>query len=123
MPGNVPFSTQLLVKETRIINRINRSTNSNLQKLTWLEVHREPKVGGLEGCILGLVGQQEVLGLQVPVHDAQGVASLDHPHNRAQRGRRLLLSVVTLGNNAVKQLACTSRKSRSGHTPDGLLTS
>lgn len=71
---------------------------------TWLEKDGEPKVGGLEGRVLRLVRQQEVLGLEVPVHDPQLVALLDDPHDDSCQAGRSALAVVPLSDDAVKQL-------------------
>jgi hypothetical protein len=71
---------------------------------TWLKEDGEPEVGGLEGCVLRLVRQQEILGLEVPVHDPQLVALLDDPHDDSCQAGRSALAVVPLSDDAVKQL-------------------
>ena len=41
------------------------------QQLTRLEEDRESEIDGLEREVIVLVGEQEVLGLEVPVHDPE----------------------------------------------------
>lgn len=36
--------------------------------VSWLEKYRQPKVARLQNRVLGIVGQQEILGFEVPVH-------------------------------------------------------
>jgi len=43
---------------------------------TWFEAHRETEVDHLQRRVLRCVGIQEVLRLEVPVHDAVLVAML-----------------------------------------------
>ena len=73
--------------------------------LTWLEEHGETKVGGLEGRALVLAEEQEILGLEVPVHHSHGVAVMDHRHDLAAEIGGGALGVVSLGDDAVEELA------------------
>jgi len=47
-----------------------------LLEATWFEAHRETEVDNLQRGVLRCVGIQEVLRLEVPVHDAVLVAML-----------------------------------------------
>ncbi|URE05290.1 hypothetical protein MUK42_07639 [Musa troglodytarum] len=66
--------------------------------------NREPKVGSLERRILILVQQEEVLGLEVPVHHPHGMAGVDDLHDRPQQRRGRPLRVVAPGDDAIEQL-------------------
>jgi hypothetical protein len=75
------------------------------EHLTFLEEDGEAEVGGLERRVLVLAQQQEVLGLDVPVHDPHGVARVHDLHDGAQQGRGGALRVLALGDDAVGELA------------------
>jgi len=51
---------------------------------TWFEAHRETEVDNLERGVLRCVGIQEVLRLEVPVHDAVLVAMLEMTRRESQ---------------------------------------
>ncbi|BAT12872.1 Os11g0171601, partial [Oryza sativa Japonica Group] len=72
---------------------------------TRLVEHGEAEISGLEGGVLGGAGEEEVLGLEVPVHDAERVASLDDGDDGADELRGGALGVVALGDDAVEELA------------------
>ena len=52
--------------------------------LSRLEVGAEPKISELQGGLISLVAEQEVLGLDVSVHDTQLVQMLHHLHHCAE---------------------------------------
>ena len=66
---------------------------------------REAKVGDLDVGVVLLVLQQNVLGLQVAVHDAAVVAVGDGVEQRAHDGLRLALRVAGLADDGVEELA------------------
>jgi len=77
---------------------------SRWPELTGLEEDGEAEVDGLERRVLLLVGEEEVLGLEVPVDHAVAVAELhDLDDGAGDRGRRAL-RVVAPGDDAVEQL-------------------
>ncbi|BAS94457.1 Os05g0467150, partial [Oryza sativa Japonica Group] len=71
---------------------------------TRLEEDGEAEVDGLEWGILLLVGEEEVLGLEVPVDHAVAVAELHDLDDGARDRRRRALRVVAPGDDAVEQL-------------------
>lgn len=75
------------------------------ESYTGLEEHGEPEIDGLERGIVVLVGEQEVLGLEVPVHDPEGVARLDDPDDDPREIRGLALGEVAPLDDPVEELA------------------
>ncbi|BAT16064.1 Os12g0169950 [Oryza sativa Japonica Group] len=73
--------------------------------LTGLVEHGEPEIGGLERGVLGGAGEEEVLRLEVAVHDAERVAPFDDPDDGPDEQRGGALGVVALGDDAVEELA------------------
>ena len=73
--------------------------------LTRLEEDGEPKIDGLKGEVVVLVSEQEVLGLEVPVHDPERVAGLDDPDDDPGELRGLALAVVPSLYDAVEELS------------------
>lgn len=55
-----------------------------LEFLPWLEVCAEPKVCQLELCVIALGAQQEVLGLDVAVHNTQLVQVVHDFYHRSK---------------------------------------
>jgi len=76
-----------------------------LSCLTWLEEDGEAEIDGLESGILFLVSEEEILGLEVPVHDPIAVAHPDNLGDGACHGSGGALAVVTAGDNPVEELA------------------
>jgi len=75
------------------------------QQLTRLEEDRESEIDGLEREVVVLVGEQEVLGLEVPVHDPERVAGLDDPDDDPGELGGLALAVVPALYDPVEELA------------------
>ena len=69
------------------------------------EERRQPEVGRLERGVLGLVEEEEVLGLEVAVDHAHRVAHLDDADDRPRRLRGRRLAIVPLLGDAGEQLA------------------
>ncbi|BAS86755.1 Os03g0788550, partial [Oryza sativa Japonica Group] len=78
------------------------------------------KVNGLESGLLRLVGEEEVLGLEITVHHAHGVAHLDDADDDPGELRRLPLGVVPLLDDPVEQLAAGAELHDEVHG-DGVL--
>jgi hypothetical protein len=74
-------------------------------KSTFLEEDGEPKVGGLERRVLVLAEEEEVLGLEVAVDDAHGVAGVHDLDDGAEQRSGGALGVVAPGDDAVEELA------------------
>ena len=74
-------------------------------QLTGLKEDREPEIDGLEREVIILVGEQEVLGLEVPVHDPERVAGLDDPDDDPGELGGLALAVVAALYDPVEKLA------------------
>ncbi|BAS95569.1 Os05g0585601, partial [Oryza sativa Japonica Group] len=72
---------------------------------TGLEEDGEAKIGGFERGVLALVEEEEVLGLEVPVHDPHGVAAVDDGDDLPAEGGGGALGVVAPGDDAVEELA------------------
>ncbi|URD97725.1 hypothetical protein MUK42_07025 [Musa troglodytarum] len=72
--------------------------------LTWLEEHREPEIDGLEGGVIVFIHQQEILRLQVPVHDPQRMAGLHNPNNYPDELCRLALTEMPPLDDPVEEL-------------------
>uniref|UniRef100_A0A804MBD8 Uncharacterized protein n=1 Tax=Zea mays TaxID=4577 RepID=A0A804MBD8_MAIZE len=75
------------------------------QQLTRLEEDRETEIDGLEREVIVPVGEQEVLGLEVPVHDPERVAGLDDPDDDPCERGGLALAVVSALYDPVEELA------------------
>jgi len=73
--------------------------------LTRLEEDRESEIDGLEREVIVLVDEQEVLGLEVPVHDTEGVAGLDDADDDPGELGGLALAVVAALYDPVEELA------------------
>lgn len=69
-----------------------------------LEEDGEAEVGGLKGRVLVLVEEEEVLGLEISVHDSHGVASVHDLHDGPEQRRGSPFGVVALGNDPVEEL-------------------
>lgn len=80
--------------------------NASLRvSITWLEEHGEPEVRSFKRRGLVRTEKQEILGLQVPVHDTHGVAVVHHGHDLPAEVGGGSLGVVALGYDAVEELA------------------
>lgn len=80
--------------------------NASLRaSITWLEEHGEPEVRSFKRRGLLRTEKQEVLGLQVPVHDTHRVAVVHHGHDLPAEVGGGSLGVVALGYDAVEELA------------------
>ncbi|BAS94669.1 Os05g0491800 [Oryza sativa Japonica Group] len=75
------------------------------EHLTFFEEDGEAEVGGLERGVLVLAEEEEVLGLEVAVDDAHGVAGVDDLDDGAEERGGGVLGVVALGDDPVEQLA------------------
>jgi len=69
-----------------------------------LEEDGEAEVRGLERGVLLVIEEQEVLGLEIPVEDAHGVAAVDDGDDLAAERGGGALGVVALGDDAVEEL-------------------
>lgn len=76
---------------------------------TWFEEDRETKINGLEGKIIILVNQQEVLRLQISMHNPKRMASLNNPNNNPGQLSGPPLTVVSPLDNAVEELAAGAK--------------
>ena len=74
------------------------------EHLPFFEEDGEPKVGGLERRVLVLAEEEEVLGLEVAVDDAHGVAGVDDLDDGAEERGGGALGVVALGDDPVEEL-------------------
>jgi hypothetical protein len=68
---------------------------------------REPEVGDLQHRAFGPVGEQEVLGLEVPVADPAGVAAADAREQLPEVAPGHVLGRATPDLDAVKELAAS----------------
>ena len=59
--------------------------------MTFLDENGESKIGGFDGSIVGVGGQQEVFWLEVSMHDAHEVADMNDVHDLPHHRRRLTL--------------------------------
>ena len=75
------------------------------RKWTLFDEDGEAEVDGLDRRIVGGAGEQEVLGLEVAVHDPQEVADVDDSDDVAADGGVLALWVAALARDAVEELA------------------
>lgn len=73
--------------------------------ITWLEKHGEPKIRSFKRRGLVRTEKQEVLRLQVPVHDTHGVAVMHHGHDLPAEVGGGSLGVVALSYDAVEEFA------------------
>jgi hypothetical protein len=73
--------------------------------ITFFDEDGEAEVDGLERRVVGGAGEQEVLGLEVAVHDPHEVADVDDGEDVAAHGGGLALGVAPLGGDAVEELA------------------
>jgi hypothetical protein len=71
---------------------------------TWPEEHGEAEVDGLERRLLVVADEEEVLRLEVPVHDPERVARLHDGDDDAGQLPGLPLRVVAPPHDAVEQL-------------------
>ena len=74
-------------------------------KETWLVEDGEAEIGGLERGVVVEGVEEEVLGLEVAVDDAEGVAGLDDGDDGAEEAGGLALGEVAFGDDAVEELA------------------
>jgi len=78
--------------------------NDEQIKLTFFDEDGEAEVDGLERRVVGGAGEEEVLGLEVPVHDPHEVADVHDGEDVAADGGGLALGVAALGRDAVEEL-------------------
>ncbi|CAA7403440.1 unnamed protein product [Spirodela intermedia] len=71
-----------------------RPSCRNPADLTGLEEYGESEIDGLEGGVVVLVREQEILRLEISVHDAEGVTGLHDPDDDPDQLRRLPLAVL-----------------------------
>lgn len=77
--------------------------------ITWLIENRQAKIRGLKlGVLIGGV-EEEILRLEITVHDSKRMASLDHTNNRLHQLSSLLLTVMALLHDAVEELAAAAQ--------------
>jgi hypothetical protein len=79
--------------------------DSAAAELTRLEEDRESEIDGLEREVVVLVDEQEVLGLEVAVHDPERVAGLDDADDDPGELGGLALAVVAALYDPVEELA------------------
>ena len=65
---------------------------------------RETKISSLEGGVVVLGREQEILGLEIAVHDAHEVANVDNVDDGAAERGSGSLGVVTLGDDTIEEL-------------------
>jgi hypothetical protein len=68
----------------------------------------ETKIDGLQCGLLLLVSEEEILWLEIPVHDAHGVACLNDAYDDPGELGDLPLDVVAFLHNPVEQLAAAA---------------
>ncbi|WVY95848.1 hypothetical protein V8G54_027999 [Vigna mungo] len=73
-------------------------------KGTWLVEDREAKIRGLHLGIFTRGIKQEILRLEIPMHNTKRVARLHHPNNGLYQLCSLSLAVMPLLNDPVKKL-------------------
>jgi hypothetical protein len=88
---------------------------------TGAEEDGETEVDDLELRVLRLVGEEEVLGLEVPVDDPVGVAQAHDIDDGAEDGRRGALRVVPARDDAVEELAALAELHDEVHGAGGVL--
>ena len=79
------------------------------QKLTRPKENGETKVNCLESGLLLLVNEEEVLWLEIPMHDAHGVAHLDDADDDPGELGGLPLGVVAPLHDPVEELAAGAK--------------
>mmetsp|Transcript_1040 Transcript_1040/g.3256 ORF Transcript_1040/g.3256 Transcript_1040/m.3256 type:complete len:460 (-) Transcript_1040:174-1553(-) len=78
--------------------------SDEIRKDLVLTVERgQTEINGADRRIRRAVLEHKVFRLQVAVHDAQLVAVINALHNRAQRFRRILFTILALFDNAIEQ--------------------
>lgn len=80
----------------------------------------QPKVRDHQPCVLGPVCKQQVLGLEVPVHNVQAVQVLDTQQDLVYKARSVCFGVVALLQELVKELAALSQVCDQVHGVLGL---
>jgi hypothetical protein len=75
-----------------------------LLRTTFFDEDREAEIDGLERRVVGAAGEQEVLRLEVTVHDPHEVADVDDGDDVAAHGGGLALGVGPLLRDAVEEL-------------------
>lgn len=73
-------------------------------EFTWFEKHRETKISGLKRRILIFTKEQEILRLQVSMHDSHSMTVMNHRNNLPANIRRSSFGVMSLNNYPVKKL-------------------
>jgi hypothetical protein len=77
-------------------------------ELTRVKENGETKIDGLQCGLLPLVSEEEILRLEVPVHDAHGVACLNDADDDPGELGGLPLGVVAFLHNPVEQFAAAA---------------
>jgi hypothetical protein len=90
------------------------------KKLTGAEENGETKVNSLERGLLLLVDEEEVLRLEIPMHDAHGVADLDDADDDPGELGGLPLGVVAPLHDPVEELPAGAELHDEVHS-DGVL--
>lgn len=81
--------------------KINRK---GTQKATWFIEYGETKISGFESGTFLVTIEQEVVGLEVSVHDSKRMASVHDFNNSLHQLGSLSLTVMPLPHNPMKQL-------------------
>lgn len=72
---------------------------------TWLEKHGEAKIRGFKRGSIVLAEEQEILGLEIPMHHSHGVTVMNHRHDLAAQVGGGTLGVMAFGDDPIEELA------------------
>uniref|UniRef100_A0A7C9ES81 Uncharacterized protein n=1 Tax=Opuntia streptacantha TaxID=393608 RepID=A0A7C9ES81_OPUST len=71
---------------------------------TFLNKHRQTKISGLKEGILILAREQEILRLQIPMHDTHKMTHMHNINNLSQNRSSSFLTVMPLRNDPIEEL-------------------
>lgn len=74
-----------------------------------LEEEGEAKISSFEWGILPLMQEEEILGLEIPMHDPHGVAAVDDGDDLPAQGGSGSLGIMSLGNYPIEELAALAQ--------------
>lgn len=75
------------------------------KKLTFFNENRESKISGLDWRIVNLANQQEILRLQVSMHNPHKMTGMHHIHNLPTNRSRLTFRITPFSYDPIEKLA------------------